>query len=83
MNKVRSEKDISKLDFENSKNKKVVSIEHFCYEAIYEINGMKYFNEDIIVGAIDYVSHRYQIKCKESYKEVFDFVYETLRDLGY
>lgn len=83
MNRVRSEQDISKLSFENFENKKVVSIEHFCYETIQVINGMKYFNKDIIIGAIDYVSHRYQIKCKENYKEVFDFVFETLRDLGW
>ena len=44
---------------------------------------MKYFYNDILIGAIDYVSHKYQIKCKENYKEVFDFCSNKLREVGW
>lgn len=44
---------------------------------------MKYFFNDILIGAIDAVSDTHQIKCKESYKEVFDFVSKKLKELGW
>ena len=44
---------------------------------------MKYFYNDILIGAIDALSYKRQIKCKESYKEVFDFVSGKLRELGW
>ena len=36
-----------------------------------------------LIGAIDAVSHKYGIKCKESYKEVFEFISNKLRELGW
>lgn len=80
---VRSFKNISEIDFENSENKEVVSIEKFCLETIKSLNQTKYFYNDILIGAIDAVSHKKQIKCKETYEEVFIFVNEKLRELGW
>lgn len=71
------------IDFEDSENKRTVSIEKFCLEVIKAVNGVKYFYNDTLIGAIDYVSHKYQIKCKETYKEVFDFVSGKLKELGW
>lgn len=79
----RCYKNLSEMNFENSENKKIVSIEYFCLEVIKAVNGMKYFYNDILIGAIDSVSHKKQIKCEESYKEVFDFVRNKLRELGW
>ena len=62
--------------------KKIVPIEYFCVNFLQEIQGVKYLYNDILIGAIDAVSHKEQIKCKESYKEVFDFICDTLRELG-
>ena len=75
--------NLSEIDFENSENKKILSIEYFCLQVIKASNGMKYFYNDILIGAIDYVSHKYQIKCKENYKEVFDFCSNKLREVGW
>ncbi len=47
------------------------------------IDGVKYFYNDMLIGAIDAVSHKRKIKCKESYKEVFDFVSGKLREAGW
>lgn len=79
----RCYENLSKINFENSDTKKLVSIEYFCLEVIKAINGMKYFYNDILIGAIDAVSHKKQIKCKESYKEVFDFVNNKLKEIGW
>ncbi len=75
--------NLSEMNFEDSENKQIVSIEHFCYEVIKMIGGVKYFYNDILIGAIDAVSHKRKIKCKESYKEVFDFVSSKLREAGW
>lgn len=56
----RCYENLSEIDFENSENKKIVSIEYFCLQVIKAANGMKYFYNDILIGAIDYVSHKYQ-----------------------
>lgn len=77
----RSYNDLSKINFEDSENKKVVSIEYFCIEVIQALNGTKYLYNDTLIGAIDAVSHKSQMKCKESYKEVFDFISKRLRYL--
>ncbi len=79
----RCYENLSEIDFEDSENKKIVSIEYFCLEVIKGVNGMKYFYNDILIGAIDALSYKRQIKCKESYKEVFDFVSGKLRELGW
>lgn len=79
----RRYEDLSEIDFEDSENKTTISIESFCIKVIKTVNGMKYFYNDILIGAIDAVSHKHQIKCKESYKEVFDFVSGKLRELGW
>lgn len=79
----RHYKNLSEIEFEEPENKKIVSIEYFCLNVIKAINGMKYFYNDSLIGAIDNVSHKYQIKCKESYKEVFDFCSNKLRELGW
>ncbi len=60
----RSCNNISEIDFENSENKNIVSIEHFCVKVLQNMQGTKYFYNDILIGAIDYVSHKYQIKCE-------------------
>lgn len=75
--------NLSEMNFENSENKKIVSIEYFCLEVIKAVSGIKYFYNDILIGAIDTVSHQKQIKCEESYKEVFDFVDCKLREFGW
>lgn len=80
---VRCYKNLSEIDFEDSENKKIVSIEYFCLEIIKGINSMKYFYNDTLIGAIDALSYKRQIKCKENYKEVFDFISEKLRELGW
>ena len=67
----RCYKNLSEMNFEDSENKQIVPIEHFCYEVIKMIDGVKYFYNDMLIGAIDAVSHKRKIKCKESYKEVF------------
>lgn len=74
---------LSEMDFENPDDKKIVSIYFFCMKVICNIGGVKYFYNDILIGVIDGISHKYQIKCKESYKEVFDFVSSKLRELGW
>lgn len=79
----RCYENLSEINFEDSENKQIVSIEHFCLEVIKAVNEMKYFYNDILIGAIDAVSHKKQIKCKESYKEVFDFISGKLRELGW
>lgn len=79
----RCYENLSELNFEDSDNKKIVSIEYFTLEVIKAVNGLKYFYNDILIGAIDAVSHKKQIKCKEGYKEVFDFVRNKLRELGW
>lgn len=79
----RCYENLSEIDFENSENKTTVSIENFCIKVIKAVNGMKYLYNDILIGAIDNVSHKYQIKCKESYKEVFDFVSGKLKEIGW
>lgn len=79
----RCYENLAEISFEDPENKKIVSIEYFCFEVIKAINGMKYFYNDILIGAIDAVSHKKQIKCKESYKEVFDFVSEKLKEVGW
>lgn len=79
----RRYKDIAKLDFENSEDKEIVSIERFGFKVMQELNGAPYLYNDLLIGAIDAVSHKYQIKCKESYKEVFDFMSGKLRELGW
>lgn len=80
---LRTYRNISEINFEDSENKRIVSIEYFCFEVIKMVNGMKYFFNDILIGAIDAVSDTHQIKCKESYKEVFDFVSKKLKELGW
>ena len=79
----RCYKNLSEIDYEDSENKKLVSIERFCLEVIKAVNGVKYFYHDTLIGAIDYVSHKHQVRCKESYKEVFDFVSGKLKELGW
>lgn len=79
----RCYKNLSTMNFEDFENKKIVSIEHFCLEVIKEVNGARYLYNNILIGVIDAVSHKYQIKCKESYKEVFDFVGKKLKELGW
>lgn len=79
----RCYENLPEINFEDSENKQIVSIEHFCLEVIKAVNGMKYFYNDILIGAIDAVSYKKQIKCKESYKEVFDFISGKLRELGW
>lgn len=75
--------NLSEMDFEESESKKIVSIEHFCYEVIKMVNGVKYLYNDMLIGAVDAVFHKRKIKCKESYKEVFDFVSSKLREAGW
>lgn len=79
----RCYKNLSEINFENPENKREVSMEYFCLYVIKAVGGMSYFYNDILIGAIDYVSHKYQIKCKESYKEVFDFVSNKLKEFGW
>lgn len=79
----RRYENLLEIDFKDSENKRTVSIEKFCLEVIKAVNGVKYFYNDTLIGAIDYVSHKYQIKCKETYKEVFDFVSGKLKELGW
>lgn len=79
----RCYKNLSEMIFEDFENKQIVSIEYFCLEVIKAINGMKYFYNDILIGAIDAVSHKKQIRCEESYKEVFDFVSNKLKEAGW
>lgn len=79
----RRYENLLEIDFEDSENKRTVSIEKFCLEVIKSVNGLKYFYNDTLIGAIDYISHKYQIKCKENYKEVFDFVSGKLKELGW
>ena len=79
----RDYRNISEIDFENPENKKIVSMEHFCCKVLQDMQGVKYFYNDILIGAIDEVSHKYQIKCKEKYKEVFDFISNKFRELGW
>lgn len=80
---LRSYKNLAELDYEDSENKKIVSIEMFGVKVLQEINGVPYLYNDHLMGAIDSVSHKYQIKCKESYNEVFDFMCNKLRELGW
>lgn len=75
--------NLSKIDFEESEKKKIVPIEIFCMNFLQEVGEVKYFYNNMLIGAIDSVSHKRQIKCKESYKEVFDFIGKTLRELGW
>ena len=77
----RSYENISEMDFEDSENKNIISIESFCVQVIKAVNGIKHFNNDILIGAIDCVSQVHQIKCNESYKEVFGFVSKKLKEL--
>lgn len=79
----RRYENLSEMDFEDPNNKKIVPIEHFCYEVIKMIDGVKYFYNDMLTGAIDAVSHKRKIKCKESYKEVFNFGSGKLREVGW
>lgn len=79
----RCYENLSEIGFEDSENKKIVSIEYFCLEVIKAVNGAKYFYNDILIGAIDAVSHKKQIKCKESYKEVFEFISCKLKAIGW
>jgi hypothetical protein len=79
----RCYKNLSEMNFEDSENKQIVPIEYFCYEVIKMIDGVKYFYNDMLIGAIDAVSHKRKIKCKEGYKEVFDFVSGKLREAGW
>lgn len=76
--------NISEIKFEDPEsNKRIVSIEYFCLEVIKAVNGIKYFYNDTLIGAIDAVSHKHNIKCMESYKDVFDFVSCKLKELGW
>lgn len=79
----RRYENLSEMDFEEPEEKQIVSIEHFCLKVIKTVNGVRYLYNNLLIGAIDAVSHKYQIKCKESYKEVFDFVGEKLKELGW
>lgn len=83
MRKSRTYENLSEIDYENSENKKIVPIEEFCFKVFQEINGVKYLYNDYLMGAIDSVSHKHQIKCNESYKVVFNFVSNSLRELGW
>ncbi len=73
----------SEIDYEDSANKDIVPIERFCIKVLQDINRVSYLYNDILIGAIDAVSHKYQIKCKESYKDVFNFISNKLRELGW
>lgn len=79
----RNYDNLSDIDYENPATKEIVSIEEFCIKVLYMMDGVKYFYNDMLIGAIDAVSHKYKIKCKESYKELFDFVSGKLRELGW
>ena len=79
----RCYKNLEEINFEDFENKSIVSIEYFCLKVIKSVNGTKYFYDDILIGGIDAVSHKYGIKCKESYKEVFEFISNKLRELGW
>ena len=83
MTYTRCYEELSNINFENSGNKKVVPIELFCIRVLQEINGVKYLYNNMLIGAMDAVSHKYQIKCNESYKEVFEYIGNTLRDMGW
>lgn len=83
MYSTRIYENISEMDFEDTENKNVISLESFCIQVIKAVMGIKHFDNDILIGAIDRVSQKYQIKCDESYREVFDFVSGKLRDLGW
>lgn len=80
---LRNYENLAELDYEDSENKRIVSIEMFGIKVLQEINGVPYLYNDYLIGAIDCVSHKYQIKCKENYKEVFDFMSKKLRELGW
>lgn len=80
---LRDYENISEIDFEDAEDKRIVSMEHFCCKVLQEVQGIKYFYNDILIGAIDEVSHKYQIKCKESYKDVFDFISNKFREFGW
>ncbi len=79
----RRYENLSELDYEDSANKDIVPIERFCIKVLQDINGVSYLYNDILIGAIDEISHVYQIKCKETYKEVFDFISNKLKELGW
>lgn len=83
MNIKRIYENISEMDFEESDSKNIISIESFCMQVIKAVNGIKHFSNDILIGAIDRVSQKYQIKCRESYEDVFCFASEKLRMLGW
>lgn len=80
---LRRYENLSEMDFEGSENKQIVSIDYFCYEVIKMLNGVKYLYNDTLIGAIDAVSYKRKIKCKEKYKDVFDFVSGKLREIGW
>ncbi len=79
----RCYKNLLEIDYEDSENKEIVPIEKFCIKVLEKLNGSQYFYNDTLIGAIDAVSHKYLIKCTESYKEVFEFINNKLRELGW
>lgn len=83
MNMMRCVKNLHLLEFEYIQNKREITKEEFILEVIKEINGSKYLYEDFLIGAIDFVSHKYRIICKESYKEVFDSIKNCLQEVSY
>lgn len=83
MYNTRVYENISEIDFEDAESKNTISIESFCMQVVKAVMGIKHFSNDILIGAIDRVSQGYQVKCDESYKEVFNFVSVKLRELGW
>ena len=76
-------KKLSELEWEDSVNKKEVLKEIFALEVIQYINGVKYLHKDILIGAMNAISHKFSIKCKESFEEVYNFISDSLHEFGY
>jgi hypothetical protein len=64
--------------FEEHGYKKIVSVDSFVMRMIYELSDCKYLYEDIIVGCLLAVSHRYWMKCEEPPSVVLNRCREAL-----
>ena len=82
MTENRSIKNIKKLEFEDTSEKRIVPKEMFATKVIQYLCNTKYFYASTLIGTIDYVSHKYMIYCKEAYCNIYYYLVKELQEVG-
>ena len=67
-------------NIQDIKDKQNVDKEDFAFKVLEEINGTKYMYLSLLYGAIEYVSHKYQIFCAEDLEVFLEYLIPVVRE---